>query len=204
MDKMKVRLKAHRHIYIHNDIGNAAFYFKNRVEVRAAKGDRDGIGLEIMAGLTLLAFEIEARFNFLGAKLIQNWNEHMPALVKVKKVCKHLGVTPDFAARPYLSVTKLKDFRDTLAHGKPEDKYLDEEVVATAEELEAMGILHADWQSYLNEAFLQEAYEDAELIWKDLLAKSGLTIFDTMTHGGSQMSFIEDIADKSEAYAATS
>ena len=46
MAKLKVRLKAHRHIYIHNDIGNAAFYFKSRVDERAAKGDREGIGLE--------------------------------------------------------------------------------------------------------------------------------------------------------------
>jgi hypothetical protein len=57
MTKMKVHLKAHRHFYIHNDIGNAAFYFKERVNDRIAKDDRDGIGLEIMAGLTLLAFE---------------------------------------------------------------------------------------------------------------------------------------------------
>jgi hypothetical protein len=70
MAKIRVRLKAHRHIYIHNDIGNAVFYFKNRVDERIAKGDHDGVGLEIIAGLTLLAFEVEARFNFLGAKLI--------------------------------------------------------------------------------------------------------------------------------------
>ena len=64
MGKIKVHLKAHRHIYIHNDIGNATFYFKNRVDERIAKDDRDGVGLEIIAGLTLLAFEVEARFNF--------------------------------------------------------------------------------------------------------------------------------------------
>jgi len=51
MVKMKVHLKAHRHIYIHNDIGNATFYFKNRVDERIAKDDRDGVGLEIIAGL---------------------------------------------------------------------------------------------------------------------------------------------------------
>ncbi len=193
MAKLRVRLKAHRHIYIHNDIGNAAFYFKNRVDERAAKGDREGIGLEIMASLTLLAFEVEARLNFLGAKLIQGWNEHVPANVKVKKVCRHLGIAPDFSARPYSSVSKLKAFRDTLAHGKPEDKSFDEELVATAEELEAMGILHADWESYIDQAFLQEAYDDVEQIWKEMLAKSGLTVFDTLTHGGSHLSFIEQV-----------
>jgi hypothetical protein len=42
MAKIRVRLKAHRNIYIHNDIGNVAFYFKNRVDQRIAKGDCDG------------------------------------------------------------------------------------------------------------------------------------------------------------------
>lgn len=191
--KIKVRLKAHRHIYIHNDIGNAAAYFKNRVDERAAKGEREGIGLEIIASLTLLAFEVEARLNFLGAKLIQGWNEHVPVKVKAKKICRHLGLTTDFSIRPYSTVVKLKDFRDTLAHGKPEDKYLDKEVIATAEELEAMGILHADWESYIDQSFLQIAYDDAKQIWKELLTKSGLSVFDTLTHGGSHISVIEQI-----------
>ena len=79
MAKIKVRLKAQRRIYIHNYIGNAAFYFKNRVSERLA--NREGVGLEIIAGLTLLAFEVEARFNFLGAKLIPNWEEWKPAIL---------------------------------------------------------------------------------------------------------------------------
>jgi hypothetical protein len=108
MAKIKVHLKAHRRI------------FKNRVDTRIAQDDRDGVGLEIIAGLTLLAFEVEARFNFLGAKLIADWDERAPAILKVKKVCKRLVIAPNFSVRPYLSVAKLKDFRDTLAHGKPE------------------------------------------------------------------------------------
>jgi|SRR5271166_4562597 len=195
MAKTKVRLKAHRHVYIHNDIGNAVFYFKNRVDERIANNDRDGVGLEIMAGLTLLAFEVEARFNFLGAKLIRDWNERTPAIEKVKQVCSHLEVAPDFSVRPYLNVEKLKNFRDTLAHGKPEDKYFDDEVEATVEQLEEMRVLHADWQAYLKQDFFHEAYDDVEKIWKELLAKSGLTVFDTLTHGGSQMSFIGDVED---------
>jgi hypothetical protein len=53
----------------------------------------------------------------------------------------------------YSSVAELKAFRDTLSHGKPEDKFFEEEVVATAEELEAMGILHADWESHIDQTF---------------------------------------------------
>jgi hypothetical protein len=56
MTRSKVRLKAHRDIYIHNDIGDAVFYFKKRVEERSSKDDQEGASWEIMAGLTLLAF----------------------------------------------------------------------------------------------------------------------------------------------------
>jgi antitoxin component HigA of HigAB toxin-antitoxin module len=193
MAKIRVRLKAHRNIYIHNDIGAVVFYFKNQVDKRIANSDRDGVGSEIIAGLTLLAFEVEARFNFVGAKLIPDWNERAPAMAKIEQVCSHLEVARDFSVRPYLSIAKLKDFRDTLAHGKPEDKYFDEEVEASVEDLEKMGILQPEWENYIDQGFFQEAYDDVERIWKELLAKSGLTIFDTLTHGGSQMSFIEHV-----------
>ncbi len=195
MAKMKVHLKAQRHVFVHNDIGNAAFYFKKRVDECIAKDDREGVGLEIIAGLTLLSFAVEAKFNFLGAKLITDWIERAPALEKVKKVCAQLGVAPNFSVRPFSSVIKLKDFRDTLAHGKPEEKVFDEELVATAEELDAMRILHPDWEAYIDQDFFQEAYADIEQIWKELLAKSGLTVFDTLTHGISEMSFIEHVED---------
>jgi hypothetical protein len=193
MTKVKVHLKANRQINIHNDIGNAAFYFKERVNARIAKNDREGIWHEIMAGLTLLAFEVEARFNFLGYKLIKSWDEWQPAKKKIEAVCDALGVKPDFAARPYLNIEKLRAFRNTLAHGKPEEINLEKEIVATAEELEAMGILHAEWEAYVDQAFFNEAYSDAEQIWKDLLAKSRLSVFETMTHGSSHMSFIEHV-----------
>jgi len=193
MAKIKVHLKAHRHIYIHNDIGNAAFYFKNRVDERIAKDDREGVGLEIIAGLTLLAFEVEARFNFLGFRLIEDWDEWQSAKTKVEAVCDRLGVAPDFTARPYLSIEKLRSFRNTLAHGKPDEKVFEQEVVVSAEELKEMGILHAEWEAYVDQGFFHDAYSDAESIWKELLAKSGLTVFDTLTHGGCDMSFIEHV-----------
>ncbi len=57
MAQVRVRLKARRQININNDLGGAAFYFKNRVDHRIEKDHRDGISFEIMAGLTFLAFE---------------------------------------------------------------------------------------------------------------------------------------------------
>jgi len=47
----------------------------------------------------------------------------------------------------------------------------------------------------VDQDFFHDAYSDAESIWKELLAKSGLTVFDTLTSGGYEMSFIEHVED---------
>jgi hypothetical protein len=193
MTRSKVRVKARRHIYIHNDIGNAVFYFKNRVEQRLAKGEDEGVHLEIMAGLALLAFTVEARFNFLGHKLIKDWKEWRPFMKKVNAVFEHLGVVPDFKARPYLSIKQLKEFRDILAHGKPEDRGFDQEVVVNPEELLARLHPLAEWEtSIADPRFFYEAYDDVQQIWTTLRAAAGLSEHDTLSYGGSLTSFVED------------
>ena len=84
---IRVRLEQHRHFYIHNDIANGALYFKTKIDERMANADRDGIAFDIMACLTLLAFEVEAKINFLGFKLrAAEWRERAPALEKVQTV----------------------------------------------------------------------------------------------------------------------
>jgi|SRR5580658_272933 hypothetical protein len=110
---MTKSMKAHRDIRIHNDLGEAVFYFKKRVEERIAGDDHAGVGLEIMAGLTLLAFAVEARFNFLGYTLIEGWDEWQSPKEKVKAICDHLRVVPDFEARP-TSAQKGSDASVTL------------------------------------------------------------------------------------------
>ena len=82
-----------------------------------------------------------------------------------------------------------------LASSEIPNELENQEVVATAEKLDAMGILHADWETYIDQAFFHEAYGDVEQIWKDLLAKSGLTVLDTLTHGTRNISFIEHVTD---------
>jgi hypothetical protein len=100
MSKLRVKIPEHRHFYIHNDIANAAFYFKTKIEEKLARNEREGIGLDMMACLTMLAFEIEAKFNFLGYKLIEQWDERSAAIKKVEVVTRHLGVEADMRSRP--------------------------------------------------------------------------------------------------------
>jgi hypothetical protein len=55
-------VKVAKNIYVHNDLENTAFYFKEQVKERAETQDRDGIGHDMMACLVMLAFTVEAQF----------------------------------------------------------------------------------------------------------------------------------------------
>jgi hypothetical protein len=183
VEKFVVKICKDMRIYIHNDLMNAADYLKRRIDERIKNGDRDGIGLDIMACLTIMAFAFEAQINFLGHKLIENWEERKPYLVKFEKVAKRLNITVDYNSRPHSTVKELKEFRDTLAHGKPQEIKGEKEETITREELERRNLLKAEWQNSLTEDFLTRAHDDTEAIWRKLFEGSGLSIVDSITSG---------------------
>jgi hypothetical protein len=115
------RIEGEKGIYIHNDLGNAAFHFRNLIEKRVKAGDRDGIAFDCMACLMMCAFEFESYLNFIGHKQIEGWDERQKYDKKLKRILKHLDLTPDQSVRPYSSLKQVKDFRDLIAHGKPEE-----------------------------------------------------------------------------------
>jgi hypothetical protein len=187
MASVITNVKIAKNIYVHNDLENAAFYFKARVRERAEKGDRDGIGHEMMACLVMLAFAVEAQFNFLGFKLIEKWDERARALDKVHTVLKYLNADNSLSERPYKTIVDLKALRDTLAHGKPTViKTEEKEWKATEDELRKAGALVADYEALLTDGFVAQAYEDIDGIWKELLKRSGIEIMDTITSGGAE------------------
>jgi hypothetical protein len=180
---------------------NAAYYLKRRIEERSKRGDRDGIGLDIMACLTIIAFAFEAQMNFLGFKLIENWDERQPYLDKFKRVAKKLNVAIDYQSQPHSTVKELKVFRDTLAHGKPQEIKSEEEAIITREELGRRDVLKADWQKSVTEEFLGRAYNDTESIWRKFLESSGLSIIDTITTGELTTEVIKPVDPADEKLA---
>jgi hypothetical protein len=190
-EKFVVKIRKDVRIYIHNDLMNAADFLKGKIDERSKKGDRDGIGLEIMACLTIIAFAFEAQMNFLGFKLIPNWEERKPYLLKFERLAEKLSVNVDYESRPHSTVKELKEFRDTLAHGKPKEIKGESEEIITREELERRDLLKAEWQGSLTEEFLGRAYDDMEDIWRQFLKESGLSVIDTITSGERTVQVIE-------------
>lgn len=196
MAKMLVRQEAQKTIYVHNDLSNAAHYFKEQVDSKIKNNNEEGIAFDIMACLVLLAFTFEAKINFLGYKTIRGWEERQPFHQKIDLVLDQLSIRPDWNKRPYSSVNRLKKFRDSIAHGKPQIINVDQELLLDENEPTKGMNLSGEWESYCENQFYLEAYHDINTIWHELLNKSNIKVFETLTSGIGGITFIEKIIDK--------
>lgn len=194
MPKIRARRTGERYVYIHNNLSNTAHYFKEIIEKKQKDGG-EGIGLDCMACLVMLAFNFEANINFLGDHFIKGWKERSPIDTKVKKVFEVFGIDRDESKRPFSSIVLAKSFRDTLAHGKPIKEKFDEIVEGEPTELDRWIGLVGNWEQHCNPETALMVYEDVEKIWRELIKAAKLDIWDTMTRGQSGLTLIEEIVD---------
>jgi hypothetical protein len=198
MEKIRARVQATKRVFIHNDLSNAAFHFKKSVEAKIKDPNAIGITFDYMAMAIMLAFTFEAKINFMGWKFIQDWKEFQPFPEKVKQVYTALKMSPDTTKRPYSSLENMKRFRDMVAHGKPQVIERDEVVVMKAEDLDRHVDLSGEWERACAPELVMQAYEDLDTVWKEMLTKSGLQLWDTMTTGDGGISFIVKVIEADE------
>jgi hypothetical protein len=77
MEKIiKARIEKTRKIYVHNDLSDAADFFKQVIDHKIKTDARDALLFYQMACAVMLAFTFEAKINFLGHKCLQQkWRE---------------------------------------------------------------------------------------------------------------------------------
>jgi hypothetical protein len=63
--------------------------------------------------------------NVIGKMKVRDFNERAPFYDKFDEVTAAIGVKADWSTRPYSSMKHAKEFRDTIAHGKPEYEEFD-------------------------------------------------------------------------------
>lgn len=180
--------------YPHNDLSNAAWFFLERInKAVAAKERADGIFLDMMACVTMVAFSLEGYVNFIGAKLLDGkpdeWAafEQTTVLKKIKAIRRLTGIQIDWNKRPYSTTTQLIDLRNILAHPKAH-KAEPREWVAEGTDSDFKKMLRGyepEWVKIINQAFVNEAYADVEAIWKRLLAAAKIEEHEAWS-GGSQ------------------
>ena len=193
MAKIKVRRHGKQRIYIHNDLSNAAFYFKERIESRLKNKDEQGIAFDHMAFLVISAFAFEARINFIGKKLVPDWKERSAFHKKVSTILSKVGITQKLNQRPFSTLNTIKDLRDTLAHGKPDEKSIDEEVTIEQNASWERMTLTAEWQQYCTLEFMRIVHEDLNTIWKMLLEKADIKVFETLTSSIGGLTLIKKL-----------
>jgi hypothetical protein len=75
-----------------------------------------------LTAITFSALAIEALTNSFGEKLVTRWNDFEKAspIAKLRVICTRLCVEPDFEKEPWFTVLWLVQFRNKVAHAKPE------------------------------------------------------------------------------------
>jgi hypothetical protein len=179
-------------VRIHNDLANAAFYFKNII-VDKRKNGGESITLDCMACATMLAFTWEAYLNFFGSELLKdNWNEREELEAKETQVLERLGIKADWGKQPYNSVRTLTKIRNWLAHGKPIEKVNTIQVIKSVEKVTARDIdLSGNWQTLCTPSIVVRAHDDLDIIFKAMLDASGIALIDTLSQGSGSISFTE-------------
>ena len=192
MDLVKAKITQKKNVYVHNDLSQSAFYFKELIEKKLEEGNRNGIAYDYMACAVMIAFAFEANLNFMGYKLIENWNEWQNWDAKVYAVLKRLGMPIVWAERPLKSMRDMKDIRDSLAHGKPLETTEKRILEVKPEDLDRANDLRAQWQKDCNHEAVFQAYKDMDDLWEEMIQKSGIPLFNTITSGEHSITVFGD------------
>jgi hypothetical protein len=120
--------------------------------------------------------------NFIGSNRVHSWRERQQFRNKIDKIYEAVGGSFNENDDPYLTVWKLKELRDCMAHGQPVENNVS---VSSHEEL--WSEMKAPWDHCLNQEFINHAYEQVKAWQTELLKMSGIPISSTITsaRGGS-------------------
>jgi hypothetical protein len=200
-DKITARVQKDKKLFIHNDLSQGATFFNDIIQEKLKKDDRNGIAFDGMACALMIAFAFEANLNFMGEHLYKNgkvtsWDEKSKFWKKLDKVFGAIGIPVEKEKRPLSSMIRMKNLRDTLAHGKPVEIKGDDEQTGTEEELRSGASLAADWQQEVKPDVVAECLSDLDDLWKQMIQKSGINIMDTMTQGATTITVIQRAAVK--------
>ena len=115
---MKARVRKERDVRIHANLWHTSMCLlkKGQEEERASFH-------QFMGSLVFTAFTLEAYLNWLGDKLFPHWRylERLNPREKLEVITDQLSLNVDFGGRPWQVMKDLFNFRNDIAHGKPEN-----------------------------------------------------------------------------------
>jgi hypothetical protein len=118
-DKSKTKkVKVERNIYEHGYLGSIALN-----QLKQAKAEEDGHRFRwIIPSMAFSVFRVEALCNIYGGQLFPHWThfESTSFIGKIAMISEFLNIEVDFSAEPWQTLSKMKCFRNALAHAKPQ------------------------------------------------------------------------------------
>lgn len=163
-------------IYPHQTLRSLALVNHELLAGKLAAKDETDLDYYCINSIVSLAFSVEAILNFVGGKKVSGWKESQNWNQKLKKIYKAINEPLDFKTEPLMSILKLKEIRNEIAHGKPV------EVVRSASNLtEAKLNMKAKWELLLDPNFALHAYGQVDIFYDYLLEKLGISVIETLT-----------------------
>jgi hypothetical protein len=148
----------------------AELWHASKCMLDSGKKHSEGAQWQFLSSMILTAFTFEAYLNHVGPTLFAHWNhlERLSPGAKFELVCEKLQVKFDLGTggRPLQTVTKLLDFRNTMAHGrslqikaKPLIRTVDNYQGALGEQL------LANWEKLIvDDTFAERSRVDVEVV----------------------------------------
>jgi len=120
------------------------------------------------ASLILMAFSFEGYLNHVGKKLFNSWDdlERISWNSKLSLITEKLELSIEKGNRPWQTIIKLFDHRNTLAHPKLENLSCTDTIPAQ-DFIKGLtnimdDLLETEWENYPTEKNSQRLYEDSE------------------------------------------
>ena len=161
-----------RDVRIHAELWHSA-----NCLLRAGQSGPKGSAHQFRGSLVFRAFALEAFLNWLGHHLVPHWEylERLKPREKLDLLTDLTHVKPDYGTRPWQIVKELFDFRNEIAHGKPEN--LSRETIEDVDDFVDAKLgehIQADWERFGTEQNAVNAQEDVEKIADLLYEASGI------------------------------
>jgi hypothetical protein len=149
----------------------AELWHASRSVLKVGIEEPTGSSWQFLSSIVLTAFTFEAYLNHVGPRTIVCWSQldRLPPWSKFELLCETLGVTykEGSGARPLQTITKLLDFRNTIAHGRSVELKSKPTIRDADDRLDNhLGArLRTDWENLIQtKDFAERARDDVESV----------------------------------------
>ena len=159
MPKRKLSVSSTRSILTYVYLHEAAEW-----ALEQAEATEEGRFYNCMCSNVFLAFCIEAYLNHICSELLPYWDDELKkdisALNKLKIICYHLNLTPDFSRRPFQSFNDIFKFRNLITHATSVN--ISNQGIQTVRDNERVKYPEIWWEKHSNIATAKRWLADTE------------------------------------------